>query len=179
MNFFILDGADIMLRHVILYGVASFDKLHQTLNDVWMPDVKKTSFRRACWSRAYPLNCQRRQRCPRPCRRPDARVQKGRSYVRSVQKGALAFAKTTTSELARFGAKLAIGTQTVLEGAEAFLSHNQRLRVSHQLIHGKTSTLLARPVLSTNLEPSHIMQINQSVLWQVSGVRHVILSETC
>ena len=38
-NFLILDGSDIILRHAIVYGITSFDKLHQTLNDVWMPDV--------------------------------------------------------------------------------------------------------------------------------------------
>ena len=123
MNFFILDGADIMLRHVILYGVASFDKLHQTLNDVWMPDVKNNQLPGVLAGLApirsiVNVGSGVRDLVVVPMReyKKDGRI------VRSVQKGALAFAKTTTSELARFGAKLAIGTQTVLEGAEAFLS---------------------------------------------------------
>jgi autophagy-related protein 2 len=41
--------------------------------------------------------------------------------VRSIQKGALAFAKTTTKELVNLGAKLAIGTQTVLQDTEKML----------------------------------------------------------
>lgn len=123
MNFFILDGADIMLRHVILYGVTSFDKLHQTLNDVWMPDVKNNQLPGVLAGLApirsiVNVGSGVRDLVVVPMReyKKDGRI------VRSVQKGALAFAKTTTSELARFGAKLAIGTQTVLEGAEAFLS---------------------------------------------------------
>jgi autophagy-related protein 2 len=123
MNFFILDGADIILRHVILYGVASFDKLHQTLNDVWMPDVKNNQLPGVLAGLApirsiVNVGSGVRDLVVVPMReyKKDGRI------VRSVQKGALAFAKTTTSELARFGAKLAIGTQTVLEGAEAFLS---------------------------------------------------------
>ena len=40
MNFFILDRADMVLRHVIIYGVSGFDKLNKTLNDIWMPDIK-------------------------------------------------------------------------------------------------------------------------------------------
>jgi autophagy-related protein 2 len=53
---------------------------------------------------------------------PMREYRKDGRIVRSIQKGALAFAKTTTSELVKLGAKLAIGTQTVLQGAEDFLS---------------------------------------------------------
>ena len=41
MNFFVLDGADMVLRHVIIYGISGFDRMGQTLNDIWMPDVKQ------------------------------------------------------------------------------------------------------------------------------------------
>ncbi|KAI5290292.1 autophagy- protein 2 [Ascosphaera aggregata] len=40
MNFFILEEANMVLRHCIIYGISGFDKLGQTLNDIWMPDVK-------------------------------------------------------------------------------------------------------------------------------------------
>ena len=42
--------------------------------------------------------------------------------MRSVQKGAFQFGKTTAAELARLGAKVAMGTQTMLQGAEGYLS---------------------------------------------------------
>jgi autophagy-related protein 2 len=41
--------------------------------------------------------------------------------VRSISKGAAAFAKTTGTELVKLGAKVAIGVQTVLQGAEGLL----------------------------------------------------------
>jgi len=53
---------------------------------------------------------------------PMREYKKDGRLVRSIQKGAVAFARTTTGELARLGAKVAIGTQTVLEGAEGLLS---------------------------------------------------------
>ncbi|KAJ5971924.1 uncharacterized protein N7479_001842 [Penicillium vulpinum] len=123
MNFFILDGADMVLRHVIIYGVSGFDRLGQSLNDIWMPDVKKNQLPGVLAGLA-PLRSLVnvgggvRDLVVVPMReyRKDGRI------VRSIQKGALAFAKTTSNELVKLGAKLAIGTQTVLQGAEDLLT---------------------------------------------------------
>jgi autophagy-related protein 2 len=126
MNFLILDGSDIILRHAIVYGITSFDKLHNTLNDVWMPDVKRNQLPGVLSGLAAvrPLvnvGSGMRDLVVVPMReyRKDGRI------VRSLQKGVYAFAKNTTSEVARLGAKVAIGTQTLLEGAEAFLAPPQ------------------------------------------------------
>ncbi|KAF2189191.1 hypothetical protein K469DRAFT_659289 [Zopfia rhizophila CBS 207.26] len=123
MNFVTLDGADIILRHAILYGITSFDKLHNTLNDVWMPDVKKNQLPRVLsgLSAVRPIvnvGSGVRDLLVIPVReyKKDGRV------VRSLQKGAFAFARNTTSELARLGAKVMIGTQNALEAAEGFLN---------------------------------------------------------
>lgn len=123
MNFFILDRADMVLRHVIIYGVSGFDKLNKTLNDIWMPDIKNNQLPGVLAGLApvrslVNVGAGVRDLVVVPIReyRKDGRI------VRSFQKGALAFAKTTTSELVKLGAKLAIGTQTVLQGAEDFLS---------------------------------------------------------
>lgn len=123
MNFFILDQADMVLRHVIIYGVSGFDKLGKTLNDIWMPDVKRNQLPGVLAGLAPVRSLANvgggvRDLVVVPMReyRKDGRI------VRSIQKGALAFAKTTTSELVKLGAKLAIGTQTVLQGAEDFLN---------------------------------------------------------
>ncbi|KAJ5570582.1 uncharacterized protein N7459_010012 [Penicillium hispanicum] len=123
MNFFVLDGADMVLRHVIIYGVSGFDRLGNTLNDIWMPDVKRNQLPGVLAGLA-------------PIRSlvnvgggvkdlvvvPMREYQKDGRIVRSIQKGALAFAKTTSNELVKLGAKLAIGTQTVLQGAEDLLT---------------------------------------------------------
>ena len=124
MNFFILDGSDIVLRHAILYGISGFDKLHKTLNDIWMPDVRRNQLPGVLAGLAPVRSLVNvgggvRDLVVIPMReyRKDGRI------VRSIRKGALAFARTTTSELARFGAKLAIGTQNVLQGTEDILAN--------------------------------------------------------
>lgn len=123
MNFLILDGADIVLRHAIVYGITSFDKLHKTLNDVWMPDVKRNQLPGVLSGLAavrpiVNVGSGVRDLVVVPMReyKKDGRI------VRSLQKGVYAFAKNTTSEVARLGAKVAIGTQNLLEGAENFLN---------------------------------------------------------
>ncbi|XPT02761.1 autophagy- protein 2 [Ascochyta lentis] len=126
MNFLILDGSDITLRHAIVYGITSFDKLHKTLNDVWTPDVKRNQLPGVLSGLAAvrPLvnvGSGVRDLVVVPMRE----YQKDGRIVRSLQKGVYAFAKNTTSEVARLGAKVAIGTQNLLEGAEAFLNPNQ------------------------------------------------------
>ncbi|PTU18094.1 hypothetical protein P175DRAFT_0511543 [Aspergillus ochraceoroseus IBT 24754] len=123
MNFFVLDEADMVMRHVILYGVSGFDKLGQTLNDIWMPDIKRNQLP-GVLSGLAPIRSLVnvgggvKDLVVVPMReyRKDGRI------VRSIQKGALAFAKTTSNELVKLGAKLAIGTQTVLQGAEEILT---------------------------------------------------------
>ncbi|KAJ5156260.1 hypothetical protein N7492_009063 [Penicillium capsulatum] len=123
MNFFVLDGADMVLRHVIIYGVSGFDRLGNTLNDIWMPDVKRNQLPGVLAGLAPIRSLVNvgggvRDLVVVPMReyKKDGRI------VRSIQKGALAFAKTTSNELVKLGAKLAIGTQTVLQGAEDLLT---------------------------------------------------------
>lgn len=123
MNFFILDRADMILRHVIIHGVSGSDRLGKMLNDIWMPDIKRNQLPGVLAGLApvrslITIGGGVRDLVVVPIReyRKDGRV------VRSLQKGALAFAKTTTSELVKLGAKLAIGTQTVLQGAEGYLT---------------------------------------------------------
>ncbi|KGO73332.1 Autophagy-related protein 2 [Penicillium italicum] len=123
MNFFVLDGADMVLRHVIIYGVSGFDRMGQTLNDIWMPDVQQNQLPGVLAGLApirslVNVGSGVRDLVVVPMReyRKDGRI------VRSIQMGALAFAKTTSNELVKLGAKLAIGTQTVLQGAEDMLT---------------------------------------------------------
>ncbi|KAK2737073.1 autophagy- protein 2 [Onygenales sp. PD_40] len=123
MNFFVLDESEMVLRHVILYGVSGFDKLGQTLNDIWMPDIKANQLPGVLSGLApikslVGIGSGFKDLVVIPMReyKKDGRV------VRSIQKGAMAFAKTTSNELVKFGARLAIGTQTVLQNAEEFLN---------------------------------------------------------
>lgn len=133
MNFFVLDGADMVLRHVIIYGISGFDRLGNTLNDIWMPDVKRNQLPGVLAGLA-------------PIRSlvnvgggvkdlvvvPMREYKKDGRIVRSIQKGAVAFAKTTSNEIVKLGAKLAIGTQTVLQGAEDLLTTPNVLSVPEE-----------------------------------------------
>lgn len=123
MNFVILDKCNIKLKHAIIYGLRGFDTLHPTLNNIWKPDVIRNQLP-GVLSGLSPI---------RPLVSigagvrdvvaiPIAEYKKDGRLVRSIQKGAFHFAKTTTSELARLGARLAVGTQNVLQGAEDLLS---------------------------------------------------------
>lgn len=122
MNFINLEACDIRLNHAIVYGIKGFEPLHKILNDVWTPDVKRNQLPRILAGLApvrgiVNLGTGMRDVVAIPIReyRRDGRV------VRNIQKGAFHFAKTTTSELARLGAKMAMGTQNMLSNAETLL----------------------------------------------------------
>lgn len=122
MNFLILDEADMVLRHTIIYGVSGFDKLGKCLNDIWMPDVKRNQLPGILAGLAPVRSIVNvgggfRHLVTVPIKeyKKDGRI------VRGISKGAAAFAKTTGTELVKLGAKVAIGVQTVLQGAEGFL----------------------------------------------------------
>jgi len=122
-NFFILDRANIILKHAIVYGIKGFAPLNDTLNDIWMPDIKSNQLPGvlgglAPVSSLVSIGTGLVDTVAIPIReyRKDGRL------FRSISKGATHFARNTTSELARFGAKMAIGTQNVLQGAETLLS---------------------------------------------------------
>ncbi|KAI2638776.1 hypothetical protein GGS26DRAFT_542823 [Hypomontagnella submonticulosa] len=122
MNFLVLDQARMVLRHTIIYGVSGFDRLGKTLNDIWMPDVKKTQLPGVLAGLApvrslVNVGSGFKNLVEIPIReyKKDGRI------VRSIGKGAVAFAKTTGTEIVRLGAKLAVGTQYALQGAEGAL----------------------------------------------------------
>ncbi|KAL7623232.1 autophagy- protein 2 [Parahypoxylon ruwenzoriense] len=122
MNFLVLDQARMVLRHTIIYGVSGFDRLGKTLNDIWMPDVKRTQLPGVLAGLAPIRSLANvgsgfRNLVEIPIReyKKDGRI------VRSISKGAVAFAKTTGTEIVKLGAKLAVGTQYALQGAEGIL----------------------------------------------------------
>ncbi|ESZ90844.1 hypothetical protein SBOR_8761 [Sclerotinia borealis F-4128] len=137
MNFLILDEADMTLRHTIIYGISGFEKMGKCLNDIWMPDIKRNQLPGILAGLA-------------PVRSivnvgggikdlvviPMHEYKKDGRIVRSISKGAAAFAKTTGTELVKLGAKVAIGVQTVLQGAEDFLGPQDS---PHSHSHGNSS----------------------------------------
>jgi len=125
MNFVILEESRLVLRHIILYGVSGYDRLGKQLNDLWTADVTRTQLPTVLAGVAPVRSLVNagsgfKDLIEIPIReyRKDGRI------FRSVGKGAVAFAKTTGTEVVKLGAKLAIGTQNALQGAEGMLVSN-------------------------------------------------------
>ncbi|KAK4236119.1 hypothetical protein C8A03DRAFT_36002 [Achaetomium macrosporum] len=126
MNFVILEEARLVLHRVILYGVPGLEDLGKRLDKVWMKDVignQLPTFLAGLAPVRSLVNAGSGFRdlieIPIKEYRKDGRI------IRSIKKGATAFAKSTGIEVVKLGAKLAIGTQNVLQGAEGLLAPNQ------------------------------------------------------
>ncbi|KAH8202291.1 hypothetical protein TruAng_003568 [Truncatella angustata] len=122
MNFLILDEARMVLRHTIVYGVSGFDRLGKMLNDIWMPEIKRNQLPGILTGLAavrpiVNVGSGFKDLIEVPIRE----YKKDGKIVRSIGKGAAAFAKTTGTEIVKLGAKVAVGTQYVLQGAEGLL----------------------------------------------------------
>jgi autophagy-related protein 2 len=127
MNFIVLEEARMVLRHVIIYGVSGFDRLGKTLNNIWMPDVRTNQLPGVIAGLApvrslVNIGSGFRDLIEIPLRE----YQRDGRVVRSISKGAIAFARTTGTELVKLGAKLAVGTQYALQGAEDMLGDKPR-----------------------------------------------------
>ncbi|KJZ72057.1 hypothetical protein HIM_08512 [Hirsutella minnesotensis 3608] len=130
MNFITLEESRMTLRHVIVYGVSGFDRLGKTLNDIWSPDVRRNQLPGVVAGLApvrslVNIGSGFRDLVEIPLKE----YQKDGRVIRSISKGAVAFARTTGTELVKLGAKLAVGTQYALQGAEEMLAEqSQRQR---------------------------------------------------
>lgn len=122
VNFFVLDGADITLKKVKIYGILGFSKLNSLLSAQWSPDVKKNQLNgvlsglapvRSFYNIGYNIN--------NSFSIPINEYRRDGSVVRGILVGATTFTKATGSELLKLGAKLAAGTQAILENAEQAL----------------------------------------------------------
>ncbi|EHK39595.1 hypothetical protein TRIATDRAFT_143259 [Trichoderma atroviride IMI 206040] len=127
MNFITLEESRLVLRHVIIYGVSGFDRLGLTLNDIWTPDVRSNQLPGVLGGLApvrslVNIGSGFRELIEVPLKE----YQKDGRIIRSISKGAVAFARTTGTELVKFGAKLAVGTQYALQGAEEMLGTGRR-----------------------------------------------------
>lgn len=123
MNFLILEDARMVLRHTIIYGISGFDRLGKTLNDIWMPEIKRNQLPGILAGLApvrgiVNVGAGVKDLIEIPIKeyKKDGRI------FRAVSKGAAAFARTTGTEVVKLGAKLAIGTQYVLQNTEGMLA---------------------------------------------------------
>jgi autophagy-related protein 2 len=142
MNFFHFDGAEMTLRHITLSGVSparwnsyqasdsllqitGWGRLFELLNDLWTPDVKATQLAEVI-SGVSPIRSVVNvgSGVADLILLPISQYKKDGRIVRGVQRGAKAFVKSTAIEAVKMGAKLATGTQVILEQAEGILGGN-------------------------------------------------------
>lgn len=122
MNFFHFEGAEMTLRHVTLSGVTGATRLGDMLQDIWTPDVKSNQLADVI-SGVSPIRSVVNVGSgvadlillPIEQYRKDGRIARG------VQRGTNSFVRSTAMEMMKLGARLATGTQVVLERAEGVL----------------------------------------------------------
>ncbi|KAF9265490.1 hypothetical protein L218DRAFT_860278 [Marasmius fiardii PR-910] len=122
MNFFHFDGAEMTLRHITLSGITGWARLGELLNDLWTPDVKATQLVDVI-SGVSPIRSVVNvgSGIADLVLLPISQYKKDGRIVRGVQKGTTAFVKSTAAEAIKLGARLATGTQVILEQAEGVL----------------------------------------------------------
>jgi autophagy-related protein 2 len=126
MNFFTLEEAQILLRQITLYGISGYPKLFQKLNDFWMPDIRGTQLLDVLGGINY----------VRPFANigggvkdlilvPLKEYQKDGRILKGTGKGVVTFGKTFANEIAKVGAKIAVGAQKGLEWGEGLIEGRQ------------------------------------------------------
>jgi len=95
------------------------------LNDLWTPDVKATQLAEVI-SGVAPISSVVNvgSGVADLILLPISQYKKDGRIVRGIQKGAKAFVKSTAIEAVKIGARLATGTQVILEQAEGILGGN-------------------------------------------------------
>ncbi|KAI5245548.1 hypothetical protein E4T43_03097 [Aureobasidium subglaciale] len=160
-NFVTLEKADIKLKHAIIYGLRGFDTLHDTLSDIWTPDVIHNQLRGvlAGIGMTRPL-VELGMGIRDIVAVPVAEIRKDGFKVRSVQKGTFKALSTTSSGFARLIAKVAIGTGTRLQEVEDMLSPAQRTVSSQGVenVEGEYEEAQQRQVSNYADQPLGVLQ---------------------
>ncbi|KAL4267314.1 Autophagy-related protein 2 [Pleurotus pulmonarius] len=122
MNFFHFDGAEMTLRHITASGITGWPRFFDLLNDLWTPDVKATQLVDVI-SGVAPIRSVVNvgSGFADLVLLPIAQFKKDGRVVRGLQRGANSFVKSTAMEAIRLGARLATGTQVILEQAEGVI----------------------------------------------------------
>lgn len=136
MNFFHFDGAEMTLRHLTLHGITGWPRFFDTLNDLWTPDVKATQLVDVI-SGVAPIRSMVNvgSGVADLVLLPIAQYKKDGRIVRGVQKGTKAFVQSTAMEAIKLGARLATGTQVILEQAESVLGGQFQDSITAETFH--------------------------------------------
>lgn len=123
-----------------IYQITGWGRLFETLNDLWTPDVKANQLADII-SGVSPIRSfvNVGSGVADLVLLPIAQYKKDKRLVRGVQKGTAAFMKNTAMEAVKLGARLATGTQVILEQAETVLGGQGQFR------HAVTTEALQLP----------------------------------
>jgi len=125
MNFFHFDGSEMTLRHIEMFGETGWGPMLEKLNDLWSPDVKAHQLAEVITG-VEPIRSfvNVGSGMADLVLLPIAQYKKDGRIMRGLQKGATSFVKTTALEALTIGARLANGTQIILEQAEGFFGNS-------------------------------------------------------
>ncbi|CAG8708357.1 6789_t:CDS:2, partial [Funneliformis mosseae] len=123
MNFFHFEAAEMTLSNVKLTGVKGCQRLFEELGAAWLPHIKSTQVPNVV-SGVAPIRSlvNLGSGVADLILLPIEQYKKDGRIIRGLQKGTESFARATTMEAIRFGTKLAVGTQILLEQADEILS---------------------------------------------------------
>ncbi|SPO22516.1 related to APG2 - required for sporulation [Ustilago trichophora] len=141
MNFFHFEGSEMVLRHITLRGINGWGRLFDTLNDIWTPDVKANQLADFL-SGLGPIRSLVNVGAGLAdlVLLPIEQYQKDGRVLRGMQKGAASFAKSTALEAVKLGARLATGTQVILEQAEHILGGEMPAAVTARAVGPDSSS---------------------------------------
>ncbi|KDQ16218.1 hypothetical protein BOTBODRAFT_173128 [Botryobasidium botryosum FD-172 SS1] len=137
MNFFHFEGAEMTLRHITMSGVTGWPRLFDTLNDLWTPDVKANQLADVI-SGIAPIRSVVNvgSGVADLVLLPIAQYRKDGRIMRGVQKGTTSFVKSTAMEAIKLVARLATGTQVILEQAEWVLGGEGFKEMTTEIVGG-------------------------------------------
>ncbi|KAL8277733.1 hypothetical protein RQP46_009855 [Phenoliferia psychrophenolica] len=132
MNFFHFDGSEMTLRHLVISGVT---RLSDLVQDIWTPDVKANQLADVI-SGIAPVRSvvNLGSGVANLVLLPIEQYRKDGRLARGLQRGATSFARTTTLEALNVGARLATGTQVILEQAEYVLGARSNSTVTAEAL---------------------------------------------
>ncbi|KAI9205311.1 ATG C terminal domain-containing protein [Polychytrium aggregatum] len=126
MNFFHLDGAELMLERVRLHGIKGWVKLVENLVREWLPHIQKTQVPRVISGvSGVRTLVNLGAGIADLFTMPIEQYKKDGRILRGIQKGTRAFAKAATLETIKLTTQLAVGTQVLLEHADDILSSDK------------------------------------------------------
>ncbi|CAN8105705.1 unnamed protein product [Discula destructiva] len=123
MNFVTLEGSCLTLQRMIIHGHMGWANVGQLLNDQWTSDVIKSQLGGVLAGVGPGRHIVTMGQGVRDLLEiPMREYKKDGRIVRGIGLGAAAFAQKTGTEFFKLGAKVAIGTQNVLQNAEGMLT---------------------------------------------------------